>query len=503
MNTGTKPVILATLLLALAAGRATAVTPADLKWDLSYRTARQSHPISPQEFMQFWPRDDTRRPVHEAMAAYQGEPIEAALLIEQPDLNFIGTSAELRAAAPLSTWIVKTRRGAQLCVLQAKRPNEPCQQLDPQKAEDAVRAVLAFRPMPPNPAGGENMLDEMPDGTPLLINYRGFVSVYADGVAMQRAFAMPEWMEGSYPAGPPLGPDSGRLQLVLARLTLSEADFAKHLAQLDVDERERRFDDAVERGDERAMAELLDADAGPGGSKQLLISSTPITRAIICGQMGVIEFLLRRGAKIDAGESAALKRAVEADNADMVEFLLSKGAKVDPPKDSLGEDGKVGESALARAVDLHYEAMARLLIRRGADVNLAQSRPVLSVAAGGNDYALTDLLLKSGARPNELSEGGRDSAIHYALRAGRRPNGWGKSAAQLERQAVRVEQTTERIVRRLVAGGANPNLIDGDCRTAYSMLDGADNPKLKTLLLRLGADPALHLRCELRRRAGR
>lgn len=503
MNTGIKPAILTALLLALAAGGATAVTPAELKWDMSYRVARQSHPISPQEYMQFWPRDDANRPILRAMAAYQGEPIEAALLIERPDLDTLETPAGLYAAGSSATWIVKTRGTAQLCVLQTKRPNEPCQQLDPQKVETMVRAVLAFRPMPPNPNGDKNQLDEMPDGRPLLINYPGFVSAYIDGVAVQRAIAMPEWIEGHYPAGPPPGPDSGRLQVALARLTLSEVDFAKRQAQFEIDERGPRFESAVERGDERAMAELLAADTGPDGANVLLTEPRLIAAAAGSGQKGAIEFLLRHGAKIDSEESAALKTAVEADNVDMVEFLLSKGAKVDPPKDSLGEDGKVGESALARAVDLHHEAMARLLIRRGADVNLAQSRPVLSVAAGGNDYALTDLLMKSGARPNELSEGGRDSAIHYALRAGRQPNGWGKSAEQLERQAVRVEQTTERIVRRLVAGGANPNLIDGDCRTAYSMLDGADNPKLKALLLSLGADSALHLRCEQRRRAGR
>ncbi|WP_444847419.1 hypothetical protein [Duganella caerulea] len=181
---------------------------AELPWDLSYATALRDHPIAENEFMRIWPQQHPQRPIQQKLAQYAGEPIEASMLIEQPDGH---------AGDPIAQWFIKTRNGAQLCIFHPKRLNDPCQKLDPTRVEAAIRDVLHMSdPWPPRGDGLVAEKDYFGPGKPLLLNYFGYVSVYVDGVASQRPIGGDEWAE-RLDKSRPAGAEAGRMQQALAR----------------------------------------------------------------------------------------------------------------------------------------------------------------------------------------------------------------------------------------------------------------------------------------------
>lgn len=190
---------------------------AELPWDLSYQTALRDHPIADNEFMRIWPQLHEQRPIHRKLAEYAGEPIEASLLVEQPDGH---------AGDAVATWIVKTRHSAQACAFHEQRMNEPCTTLDPARAEAMFREVLRMKDVAP--PKGEGLVTEknyFRDGRPLLMNYFGYLSVYVDGKVVQRPIGGDEWKDRLDASRPP-GPEAGRLFKVISPVILAAAPAA-------------------------------------------------------------------------------------------------------------------------------------------------------------------------------------------------------------------------------------------------------------------------------------
>ena len=112
------------------------------------------------------------------------------------------------------------------------------------------------------------------------------------------------------------------------------------------------------------------------------------------------------GGKVELNDSDAIGSAAEAGRCDMVEFLLEKGADINEVcnvykilEHSLYRDEKAG-SPLHRAIRNDKYDMLRLLLKRGADVNLqdVRGRTPLSLARERGDYELVERLREHGAK---------------------------------------------------------------------------------------------------------
>lgn len=460
----------------------------DLKWDLSYQTALKNYPIGDNEFMSFWPSRYPKRPIHDKLASYAGDEIEASLLIEQPD----GHTGD-----PSATWFIKTKSSAQACSFHPKHLNEPCKQLDPARTEAFIREVMNFAPLQFAPSNEAKIGDL--GGQPILLNYMGFVSVYVDGRALQRPIAILERSDSALAMGKAHDEQAGRLSRALAKALLTPQEYQQREMELTQQVRQRDFNEAVRKGDLDTMRALLDQgarfeEAGNTGSPAIAIAAQ-------AGQKDAVEFLLQRGASIDATESSALKAAVRAGNGGMVDYLLSKGANIDPPKTSLNAYGKIYETALGAAVSTKNLDMARLLISRGAEVNAPQSRPIIAVAAVNRDLAMMDLLIVNGAKPDLEDESNHKTALMLLMDYAGNLGGWPKEEAK-QRAILQTEAELEKVVRKLVAAGADVNRLDRICQTAYGEAQTRHSEGMMRLLVELGADPELHKQCWARRKVG-
>lgn len=180
-----------------------------MPWDLSYQSALRDHPIADNEFMRIWPQQHPQRPIHDKLAAYKGEPIEAALLIERPDIH---------AGDAQATWFIATRNGAQACPFHPQALMQPCQTLDRQRVLAAIQQVM-LTPDPRPPAGQGTVADAnyFGQGKPLLLNYMGYVSAYLDGKVLQRPVSLTELDPAAQ------GPEAGRLVAILQRAVATNA----------------------------------------------------------------------------------------------------------------------------------------------------------------------------------------------------------------------------------------------------------------------------------------
>jgi hypothetical protein len=236
MHAKLKPAILAIAIAIAAAaaavplaGAAAAATPADLKWDLSYRSALKSHPVLERGYASIWPgQAPQRRAIHAAMAAYQGEPIEASMLIERQ----FGRDA-------IASWIIKTRSTARLCVYNARHSSGgPCRELDLQRSDSVIREVLAMSPPPVDAASERQMVAAA--GQALDKGGLGMLSVYVDGVAMQRVIGAAEQRDGRHRGAEPGTAPADPLAMAMARLTMADDEFADYKAWQEGGPREGR-----------------------------------------------------------------------------------------------------------------------------------------------------------------------------------------------------------------------------------------------------------------------
>lgn len=472
--------------LLLAFGHAHAAT--ELGWDLSYQRALQAQHMGSQEFMPIWIARYPKRPIHQKLQEYKGEAIEASLLIEKPDSH---------AGDPLAHWFVLTKRGAKACSFHEKFMNEPCKDLDRAKMARFIKEVSAFSVLPPQDSK-EMAIGKDHKGEPILLNYIGFLSVYQHGVVSQRPIAALEMGEVTGLPAWAHDPQTGRLNRAMEKLFLSDEAFKQRQVAEQMQARQQALLEAVRTGDIDAAAKLLDQGvpmAAPAGDSPWSLLAAAAGK----GQIKMVDFLLERGAKIDAVESAALKSAVAARDMAMLAHLLGKGAKVDPPEDSLNAYHHVYESALGLAVSLGYLDVAEWLIGKGADVNIRQATPIISVAVTTRNLALMELLLAHGANPNGLEEAPDRAPLRVLMYGSGNLSGLPTDPKALQ-QIEQTEASLAVFVRRLVAAGADVNLADKGCQTPYQEASDRHSKGMTALLIELGADPKAGQACEARRR---
>jgi|GEM_PF-3875144 len=135
--------------------------------------------------------------------------------------------------------------------------------------------------------------------------------------------------------------------------------------------------DALERG--------ADINAIGGGK-------TPFIHVVELNDRKFAEFLLKRGAEIDAksilGETALIK-AVRKGFVDLVEFLIEKGANIDA-------ENRSGTNVLMTAINNGHEEIFKLLLDKGADIYTAKKISVsdLVTAINATRYEHKEVMLE-------------------------------------------------------------------------------------------------------------
>ena len=484
---------------------------ADLGWDLSYQAAIQNQKMDAREFLAYWISAHPTRPVHTKMQAYVGDTIESSVLIETPDSY---------AGSPMASWFIRTRNSAVTCTFHHKFMNKPCDPLDPKKMDQFIRELRGFVALPPPKDPSRAAVGKSHGEQPaFFFNYVGFLSIYQHGTVLQRPIAIEEKLHPTPDAPPGLDPRTGRLDHAIARLILDDKALKKLQAETEAWGQRIRLPEAVRQRKLNEVTRLLDL----GQPVNFEAWETPplLTVAAGQGQAAMVKLLLKRGAKINAMASAALKAAVHAKDMPMVTLLLDRGAKATPPKDDLNAYQYVNHWPLGLAMQSGQMDMAKYLISRGADIDLALSlavqtgqiemakqlidkgadvnhEPLLSAAANNQNLRMVDFLLERGANPNGLDRYQSTTPLITLMGYSGRLGGLPQEAEALQ-QIGMTEVRLSLIARHLVAGGANVNLATKNCRTAYLEASDHHSTTMTALLLELGADPKVHEACEAER----
>lgn len=133
-------------------------------------------------------------------------------------------------------------------------------------------------------------------------------------------------------------------------------------------------------------------------------NGAPLCGAVMTNQIELVRELLRCGAmpdKTDAGKTITCC-AVEKGNLDIINLLIDAGGNVDP---YMVVDGEKTCSPLCEAIHAGHEAVVRMLIERGAGVDIADRSGYTPLARAilAKNSALLRLLLDSGADVNALN----------------------------------------------------------------------------------------------------
>jgi len=159
---------------------------------------------------------------------------------------------------------------------------------------------------------------------------------------------------------------------------------------------------------------------------------------------------------------------------------------------------EMGRTRLILAIEEHDLATVRSELARGADPNLGKRQTPLHYAVDEKSEVAIQLLLESGADPNQPPANSEELPLHVVSRRGhfelaRLLVEGGADVDALSRRSERtpvafaISGHEARLVRFLVERGADPNAIGYHGRL---ILCGAvDYPDMFKLLIELGADP--------------
>lgn len=247
---------------------------------------------------------------------------------------------------------------------------------------------------------------------------------------------------------------------------------------------------------------LLAAGADPNAA--LRGGETPLMTAARTGRLDAVQALLAGGAAVDArippNGQTALMWATEEGHLPVIEALLAAGADFKTPLASgftpllfavRGGHTAIVRRLLAAGVDLHEAAQPARSERKG----LRKGASALTTAVENGHFELAALLVGLGADPNDLRSGYAPLHILSWIRKPDRGEDEGDPVPEGSGNL-----TSEQLVRKLVAAGADVNLkLAGGpsgggriarkgCTPFMLAADTADTPYLR-LLLELGADP--------------
>ena len=209
---------------------------------------------------------------------------------------------------------------------------------------------------------------------------------------------------------------------------------------------------------------------------------TAFRSAAASGHVEIAKALLESGAKL---QPIALNDAAYAGRAKMVQFLLEHGVPTDASPD--------GMTALMHAAGQGHVDVVRLLIKRGADVNMVNRRGVtaLGVALTGKyrselkkNHRVIKLLIEAGAdiQPALVPavRSGNLEAVEFLRSRGASLDEVGKDGSTVLMQAVLAGH--QNIVRFLLAEGADVYAVSPDGSTALSLAMKNGNKEVAKML---------------------
>lgn len=278
---------------------------------------------------------------------------------------------------------------------------------------------------------------------------------------------------------------------------------------------------AARTGNVRVVRALLDAGADPN-AKEHRRGQTALMWAVAEGHRPVVELLIAKGADMRArstGGTTAFLVAARYGDLGIARVLLAAGAEVNDAEpltvprlnEEIGEAmprgntalllasaGMLAASGFEYAVSVKpsdHEALALLLVEKGADVTKADSigTTALHAAVQTGKARLVSALLARAADPNaklvKAPPPLRGDFVGYPSYAGATPF-WLAAAARVPNLEI---------IRTLTAAGADPNATSNDGSTplmaAVGMVQNdarlapeADALEVVNLLVQLGAD---------------
>ncbi|KAK6213149.1 Ankyrin repeat domain-containing protein 50 [Colletotrichum tabaci] len=225
-------------------------------------------------------------------------------------------------------------------------------------------------------------------------------------------------------------------------------------------------------------------------------SFTLLADAIMTGNEPLVQFLLDKGADLEANATssrAPLVLAVETEHEGMVHLLIKNGVD----KDVVTE---YGSTALTTACARQSDTLVRMLLDHGANPNVEADgdETALTVACNKGSDAMVQMLLDHGANPNNrLNDGytalmaacveGSDTVVQILLNHGAKPNM--KANDGFTALMAACNKGSDAMVQMLLDHGANPNnrLNDGYTALMVACVEGSDT--VVQILLNHGAKP--------------
>ena len=172
--------------------------------------------------------------------------------------------------------------------------------------------------------------------------------------------------------------------------------------------------DAVKASDAATVRALLQQEVDVGGTE--LDGTTALHWAVHYDDLDIVDLLLAAGADVAAANRYAvtpLWLACENGNRTIIERLLDAGADANTASTD-------GETVLMTAARVGRADAVKSLLRHGADVNakeVQRQQTALMWAAHRNNAAVSDLLIRFGAKTDARSAGGFTPLL-FAVRAG-------------------------------------------------------------------------------------
>ena len=248
-----------------------------------------------------------------------------------------------------------------------------------------------------------------------------------------------------------------------------------------------------------------------------------LTKAVKAGDLQAVRALVKQGADVNARSgdgSTPLLWAVDGAEPEIARALIAAKARVDVATD-------LGVTPLLHAARTGNAAMVDLLLRSGANPSLAHPEgetPLMAASKSGSAAAVRALLAR-GAKVNDTDKFQNQSALMLAaaeghvevagilLEAGADPDKQAHATSLATRKNAdhptggftalmwAARNGNEAMVRRLVKGGANLNLKNGDGASAMMIAIWNDRFDMAATLADLGADAndgSLYVAVEMR-----